>query len=206
MSKMVRGLSKSEHAALLIIECQRGVLEPGLAPFAGLVEQVGSRGIVPRIAMLAQTFRACGKPVIHLHVAHRPDYSDLPVTSMITGLSVKHGRMRVGTVEVEPVPELVPQKGDIVHARTFSLVAFNGTDLNAMLHNMGVQTIVLAGVSTNVAVSGCAVCGSDLGFQVVVAEDCIAAASAEMHTMMVQQLLPLYATVSSSQEIQEALA
>lgn len=203
---MIRGFEGDRRVALIISECQQGVVGAGHSPFPGLVEQVAERGILPRIARLADAFRAAGQPVLHAHVVHRPDYADVPRTSVIIVQSVKHGRMRFGSVDVEPVPETAPQPGDIVHARGFSLVAFHGTDLDSILRNMGVQTLVLAGVSTNVAIPGMALCASDLGYQVVVPEDCVAGASEEAHRYAVGNLLPLYATLSSGQEVSDALA
>ncbi|MES2025633.1 MAG: isochorismatase family cysteine hydrolase [Pseudomonadota bacterium] len=202
---MIRGLNKGQKAALLISECQRGVIEADLSSFPGLVEQVNTRDIVKKISRLADEFRAAGLPVVHLHVVHRSDYADLPVTSVIMGMSVKNGRMKIGSVDVESVPELPVQPGDILHARSYSLVAFHGTDLDQILRNMGVQTVVLAGVSTNVAINGSALCASDLGYQVVIPEDCIAGASAESHTFLSKQLLPLYTTVTNSDTVIETI-
>lgn len=201
----IRGLGPGDRPALLISECQRGVLEEGMSPFPTLVEQAATRGIVGRIGRLAAAFREAGLPVFHLHVAHRPDFADVPVTNVILARSVKQGRMRSGTADVEAVPGVEVQDGDVLHARSFSLVALHGTDLDQQLRNRGVSTLVLCGVSSNVAVSGTALCGSDLGYQVVVSEDCVAGATAESHAFMVQQSLPLYSTVTSSEVVVGAL-
>ncbi|MES2898987.1 MAG: isochorismatase family cysteine hydrolase [Pseudomonadota bacterium] len=191
---------------MLISECQRGVIEDGLSPFPTLVQQAAERGTVEKINALADAFRAAGLPVFHLHVVHRADYADVPVTNVILARSVKQGRMAFGTPDVDSVAGLPIAADDILHARPFSLVAFHGTDLDQQLRNRGVGTLVLCGVSTNVAVSGSALCGSDLGYQVVVPEDCIAGASAESHAFIVQQLLPLYATMSTGADVARALS
>lgn len=202
---MLRGFEKGQRPALLISECQRGVIDPELSGFPGLAEQVGQRGILARIARLATAFRQAGLPVLHLHVAHRPGYVDLPRTSVIIARSTKENRMIAGSDEVLSVPEVAPQGQDIVHARTFSLVGFHGTDLDTLLRHMGVHTLVPVGVSTNVAISGLALCGSDLGYQVVVPEDCIAGATAQSHDFIVTNLLPLYSTLSDSDSVIAAL-
>ena len=74
-----------------------------------------------------------------------------------------------------------------------------------MLRNLGVQTVVLTGVSSNVAVPGLAVCAADLGYQAVIPEDCIAGASEEVHDFVVANLLPMYSTVTNLEEISTAL-
>jgi len=202
---MIRGLEPGRRPALLISECQRGVIEHGMTDFEGLADQVRERGILPRIAALAALFRARGWPVFHLHVAHNPDYSELPITSLIMSRSRKNGRMRQGTVDVDSVPEVAPEPGDIVHSRPYSLLGFNGTDLDTRLRHRGVDTLVVTGVSTNIAINGLALCGSDLGYQVVVPEDCTAGASAETHAFMVSNALPLYSTLTSSAAILDVL-
>lgn len=191
---------------MLISECQRGVIDPLLSDFLGLAEQVKQRGILARINRLAEAFRSAGLPVLHLHVVHRTGYVDLPRTSVIIARSTKQNRMIAGSEDVSAVPEMTPAPSDIVHARSFSLVGFHGTDLDSTLRNMGVTTIVPVGVSTNVAISGLSLCGSDLGYQVVVPEDCIAGASPQTHGFIVANLLPLYSTVSDSDAVIEALS
>jgi nicotinamidase-related amidase len=202
----VRGLGPGARPALLISECQRGVIEAGLSPFPSLAEQAAERGIVGHIAKLAAAFRAAGFPVFHLHVAHTPDYADVPVTNVILARSVKQGRMKLGTTDADTVAGLEVHPGDVLHARSFSLVAFHGTDLDTQLRHRGVTTLVLCGVSSNVAVSGSALCGSDLGYQVVIPEDCTAGATAETHAFIVQQSLPLYSTLSTGAAVADAIA
>jgi nicotinamidase-related amidase len=201
----LRGLEAGTRCALLISECQRGVIEPGLSPFDTLAEQAGARGIVPRIARLAEAFRAASMPVVHLHVAHRPDYADVPRTSWIITRSIKKSHMKAGSADVEAVPGLEPQEGDHVQSRRFALGSFHGTELDTTLRHLGVQTLVVVGVSTNVAVNATALAGSDLGYQVLVPEDCIAGASVETHEFVLRNLLPLYSTITTQAAVEAAL-
>ncbi|MFA7555271.1 MAG: cysteine hydrolase [Spongiibacteraceae bacterium] len=202
----MRGLNKNTRAALIISECQRGVIERELSAFSGLVDQVEERGIVSKIASLAVEFRRMSQTVVHAHVAHNKGYPDLPMTNVIVARTAKMGGMLVGSDDVDPVAELQPHQGDVVHERSFSLVAFNGTDFDSLLRHRGITTLILAGVSSNIAIPGMAVCAADLGYQVIVAEDCIAGASAETHDFSIKNTLPLFANVASSAEIIQALS
>jgi len=202
---MVRGLEPGRRVALIINEMQRGTVDAGLTDFPGLAEQAASRGIVAAIAALADTFRAAGLPVVHAHIAHRPDYADLPLTSLIMARSKRNGRQQEGSIDAEPMPGLEPQAGDIVHHRGYSLIAFHGTDLDTRLRHMGIDTLVITGVSTNIAIPGLALYAADMGYQVVVPEDCIAGASAETHAFVVANLLPLYANLATRAQVVEAL-
>lgn len=202
----MRGFEPGNKLALIISECQRGVIDKSLTAFKGLAEQVEERAVVENTARLAAAFRQAGQLVVHAHVAHEPDYADLPMTNVLVAMTAKAGGMKRGSVDVEPVAGLVPEAGDLVHARTYSLVAFNGTDLDSLLRHRGITTVVLAGVSSNVAIPGMAVCASDLGYQVVIPEDCIAGASAETHAFSVQHTLPLFSQLTHSEDMMKALA
>jgi len=202
----IRGLESGRRVGLVINEMQKGTIEAGRSDFPTLVEQVAARNIVPKIARLADAFRAAGMPVFHAHICHQPDYADLPLTNLIMARSKRNGRQQVGSVDTEPVPGMEPVPGDVVHVRGYSLIAFHGTDLHTRMRNMGVQTVVPVGVSTNIALQGLALFASDLGYQVVIPEDCTAGASVETHEFAVKHLLPLYSTLTTSAQIIEELS
>src|SRR5690348_8659972 len=111
---MVRGLERGQKAALLISEMQRGVVDAGMAKFKGLAAQVAAKGLATNIALLVKAFRARGWPVVHCHVAHRSDFADVLPNTLITSIALKARAMMAGTVEVDPVAELVPEPGDYV--------------------------------------------------------------------------------------------
>jgi nicotinamidase-related amidase len=203
---MIRGLEPGRRIALVINEMQKGTIEAGRSDFPTLVEQVATRNIVPKIAALATAFRTAGMPVFHAHIAHQPDYADLPLTNLIMARSKKNGRQQVGSVDTEPVPDMEPMPGDIVHVRGYSLIAFHGTDLDTRMRHMGIQTVVFTGVSTNVALQGLALYASDMGYQAIIPEDCTAGASTETHEFAIKNLLPLYSTVTTSTQVIDALA
>ncbi len=203
---MVRGLEQGRRAALVISECQRGVLDPDLAVFAGLAEHAAGRHALARVAELADRCRALGLPVVHAHVAHRPDFAGMATTNPISALAAREGRMVAGTAEVEAMDEVAPEPADHVSLRRSGLGMWYGTDLDATLRHLGVGTVVLTGVSTNVAIVAGCLGAVDRGYHAVVAEDATAGASTETHKWNVEHTLPLLATVSSSAEVVEALA
>ncbi len=193
------------RAALIINECQRGVIEAGMSDFAGLTDQVVERGIVPRIAALAARFRSKGLPVLHAPVSHRPDFADVMPNTLLSALARKHRNLIVGSAEAAFVPELEPEPGDFVIDRSSGMIAFQGTALDAILRRLGVTTVVLAGVSTNVAIAGCAMAASDLGYYVLIPEDCIAGASAEAHELIVREQIRMIARMSTADEVAAAI-
>jgi nicotinamidase-related amidase len=193
------------RAALVISECQRGVIEPGLAVFPGLAEQVVARGIVARIAELAQGFRQAGFPVIHATAAHRPDFLDVKPNTLVDALVRKRRTMVAGTPDVEIVAELTPRPEDIVMERSSGLIPFLGTPLDSMLRRMAIETVAIVGVSTNLAVTGSAFAAAEMGYRVVIPEDCIAGADPEIHRAIVDGQLRMLARIVSAQDVLEAL-
>lgn len=191
--------------ALIISECQRGVIERGTGHFAGLIDEVEGRGIVPRIAGLAAAFRDAGQPVIHVPVSHRADFADVQANTLLGAMARKHKRMVAGSGEAAFVSALQPLPGDIIVDRTSGLIAFHGTALDAILRRMGIGHIVLTGVSTNVAIAGCAMAAADLGYHVRVAEDCIAGSDPETHATIVREQLRMVARVVSAAEVVASL-
>jgi nicotinamidase-related amidase len=203
--KSVMSITIQGRAALIVNECQRGVIERGLGSFTGLIDQVEERGIVPRIAALANAFRARALPVIHAPVAHRPDFSDVQPTSLINALTLKGRRMVAGTPDAAFVDPLKPHENDLVVERSSGLIVFIATALDALLRRMDVETVVLTGVSTNLAIAGCAIAAQELGYHVIIPEDCIAGADANTHRVIVQEQLRMIARISSATDVRAAL-
>jgi nicotinamidase-related amidase len=173
--------------------------------FAGLVEQVRARGILDRIARLAENFREAGLPVVHLPIAHRSDFADVQPNTLLAMMARRNRLLVAGSPETEIVAELRPAPQDFVVGRSSGLIGFNGTALDAMLRRMGIDTVVITGVSTNVAVSGCAMTAADLGYHVIVAEDCTAAADPLTHEVIIREQLRMVARIATAQDIAAAL-
>jgi nicotinamidase-related amidase len=197
--------NRDADAALLISECQAGILDPESALTPGVARQATERGIVERIARLAEAFRAAGRPVVHCHIAHRADMAGMRRNSLPGALAIKHGRMVAGTPDVLPPPALAPHPVDHVSARAVGLTAFYGTDLDATLRLRGVGTVVLTGVSTDVAIPGFALEAVNRGYWVQIPEDCVAGTSAATHAFMMANLLPALARITDSSRVLAAL-
>ncbi|MDE1145138.1 MAG: cysteine hydrolase [Azospirillaceae bacterium] len=202
---MVRGLDKGQKVALLVNEAQVGVMDPAYSIFPALAQQVEARGIVPRIAALMDQFRARGLPIFHLPVVHRPDFADVTPNSLISGVTLKGRRMAAGSIEADYIDILRPGPTDYVVSRSSGFIAFLETSLDATLRRLGVQTVVLTGVSVNVALPGNTMAAVDLGYQVVIPEDCVAGTDPAVHRTLVDNQLRVLATISTSEEVTAAL-
>ena len=113
--------------------------------------------------------------------------------------------MTSGTAQAELDPRLETTERDIRVRRVHGLTPFHNTELEPYLRDARIDTVVLAGVSTDVGIPGAALEAVNRGFSVVVAQDCIAGSSAEAHDWQIRNTIPLLATVSDSAAIAQAL-
>jgi nicotinamidase-related amidase len=202
----VRGLDDGERAALVLNECQRGMVDPAVAGNGALAGEVARRGVVPRLAALAQACRAAGVLVVHSTIVPRADYVGTMRNCLLLASLVKKGSVVAGSPGAEIHPDLTPQDGDVVLERVHGLTPFHSTELEPILRSRGVQTVIVTGVSTNVGIPGACLEAVNRGFSVVVPEDCTAGAWPEAHEFQVTHTLPLLATVTSSAAVIDALA
>ena len=197
----VRGLEPGKRAALVVNEMQNAIANPAYidTPLAG---QVAARGIVARINTLTTAFRAAGAPVIFCTIAaRRADFEGFRVNCALAANIRRKGHLVAGTANAAIHDDLVVEPSDIVCHRSHGMAPFTGTDLDATLRGYDVDTVVLSGVSTNIALPGAATEAVGLGYSVVLAEDCTAGATPETHHMQVTQHLRLLATIADADSV-----
>jgi nicotinamidase-related amidase len=202
----VRGLDDGERVALVINECQRGMVDPEIVGNGALAGEVARRGMVARVAELAAACRAAGVLVVHATIVPRPDYMGTMRNCLLLASLVKKGTVVAGAPGADIHPDLTPQDGDVVLQRVHGLTPFHSTELEPILRSRGVQTVIITGVSTNVGIPGACLEAVNRGFTVVVPEDCTAGAWPEAHEFQVQHTLPLLSTVTTSETVREVLA
>jgi nicotinamidase-related amidase len=193
----IRGLDRGQRPALVISECQNGITNSAYE-MSPLIDQVTERGIIPRIDALAGAFRSAGLPVVHVTIAAPPGFIGFRVNCTLAAMLAKAGKLCTGTPFAAVHDDLPLQDGDIVIERMHGLAPFTGTELDAVLRGRDVDTVVLAGVSTNIALPGAATEAIALGYEVVLVEDCTAGGTAESHQTQVTLHLPLLATITDS--------
>lgn len=96
------------------------------------------------------------------------------------------------------------QAGDLVITKR-QWGAFYGTNLEQALDRKGIETIIMAGIATNMGVESTARAAFDAGYALIFAEDAMTTMGAEWHNFSVKNLFPRMGRVRSTQEIIEAL-
>lgn len=201
----VRSLDNGERIAFVMHECQNGMINPDVATNGPLAAHAKSRGIVENIAAVAAACRERGMPVFHSTIEPRPDYVGTDPSCLLLGGLIKKGGIVAGKQATEIHPDLTPHDGDIRIRRVHGLTPFHGTELEAYLRHQRIQTVILAGVSTDVGIPGASLEAINRGFRVVVPEDCIAGSSPESHEWQVRHTIPLLATVTTTNDVLDVL-
>jgi nicotinamidase-related amidase len=101
---------------------------------------------------------------------------------------------------VLPVAEL-DADGDLVLPRYHGLSPMTGTPLDSLLRNAGVTTIVVAGVSLNVAIPNLVFDAVNRAYQVVVVTDAVAGIPLEYGESVLRHSLALLATLATTDEV-----
>jgi nicotinamidase-related amidase len=99
-----------------------------------------------------------------------------------------------------PCPE-VYEPGDILSKRVHGLNPMADTQLERRLRNSGITTIIIAGVSLNVAILGLAMDAVNSGYQVIVASDAVSGYPKEYHEPVMANTLFMIATIATTDEI-----
>jgi nicotinamidase-related amidase len=180
-----------ETTAVLTVEMQRGVIGDLVSDNA-LRRAVCDKQVIPAAVRLVTAARAAGVRVVHATVALRADRAGLTINNRIMALVLKGpDRVLEGTPEADLIPELGPRPTDIVCGRIHGLTPFTGTELDSILRNLGVRTIVPAGVSVNEALLGACLTAADLGYRIALPVDAIAGVPEEYAAAVIQHTLAL---------------
>lgn len=197
---MVRNLEAGRKAALVVSEMQNGITNP-VYNDTPLIGEVVSRNLPAKINLLAAGFRKAGLPVLHCTISARPGFHGWPMNCFLAARIAKEGQLIHGSRYAAIHDDIPLHDTDIVSARHHGMTPFTGTDLAATLRSFGTETVVFAGVSTNVALMGGSAEAVGNGFNVVIAEDCTAGGTAQTHQVQITMHLPLIATISNMADI-----
>jgi nicotinamidase-related amidase len=196
-----------DRAALCLVEMQNDIVhesnigERGLG--AVLAKQVEKRGIIAKLVALTSAARARGVPVLYINFCGKPGFPR--PNTRLHRVSGSKPRLVEGTWGVKVHEALTPEPPDFVLERTVGVDGSYGTQLYPVLRQLGRTTLLMTGVSTNLAVEGIVRASVNRGFDVVVIEDCCASYPDEWHRFSVDNIMPLLATVTSCDAVLAAL-
>jgi nicotinamidase-related amidase len=159
------------RTAVVNMECQENLLGAG-SVLPGLARAAEENGLISNLASLFTAARKVGIRIYYCTDERRPDGFGFARNTMValrmTGDSDGSGGQ--GPI----MPEIAPHPEDVVFPREQGLTGFYATGLDPYLRNTGVTTVIVTGVSLNIAVLGTAIEAMNRGYTVVVPGDCVA--------------------------------
>jgi nicotinamidase-related amidase len=191
-----------EHTAIVTQECQGAVIgaNAGLAQLAKEARRVA----LPNIVRLLPAARAAGVRVVHCLVQRRPDGLGSNHNAKIFSLGRGEVDIVPGTHGAAVLPELGPEPTDLVLSRWHGVGPMGGTDLDAVLRNLGVSTIVVVGVSLNIAIPNVVMDAVNAAYRAVVPRDAVAGIPTEYGEAIIANTLSLLATITTTDDLLRA--
>jgi nicotinamidase-related amidase len=188
------------HTAVVTSECQNGVI--GAESVLPELAAAAADSVIPNGARLCAAARAAGVPVVHCIAGRRPDDRGSNHNARLFGALLRMPtRLELGSTAADVVPEFGVAAEDFVLSRIHGLNPMAGTDLDPVLRNLGVSTVVVLGVSVNVAVTNLVMDAVNHGYQVVLARDAVASVPASYTEVVIDNTVSLLATVLTTAEI-----
>ncbi len=190
------------HTAVVTQECQGAVMGPN-AGLAVLAEEA-RREALPNIVRLLPAARAAGVHVVHCLVQRRQDGLGANHNARIFAVGRRGVDVTPGSEGATLLPELGPEPSDVVLYRWHGVGPMGGTDLDAILRNLGVSTIVAVGVSLNIAIPNLVMDAVNGAYRVVLPRDGVAGFPADYGNAVIDNTLSLLATITTTDDLLRA--
>ncbi len=160
--------------------------------------------IAPRLKTIAEHARKVGVPVFYSQQMHYDLKSaEGDVWARVRakrGGAAGEAKIPAGKKGHDIVEELAPRPGDIVFQKRRP-DGFIGTDLDLMLRNRGVRTLLIGGVATEGGVEGTARSGRNLGYYTVILRDCVGSRNREFHEAALKLMQGAYFDIATADEV-----
>lgn len=193
------------NSALLVVDMQNDFCHPqGAFARRGLDISLAQQ-IIPVVKRLMSRAREVGVPVVIVRVLRGPD-TDWPALNRLSRYNLGPDFVPVfveGTWGAELFEGFEPLPGDIRLDKN-RYGAFTGTNLDLILRNKGIKTLVMSGGATNVCVESTIREGFMLDYNIVVVEDACATVSRELQEGSLASVRGWFGRVEKSEDVMAA--
>ena len=184
--------------AILTNECQRGAIGDQ-AMWRALAD--AAQPMIPVLRRLLKAARSADVPVLHCVAVRRPDLRGASRNAPLFDVANRTGGFAIGSPSAELIEEFGPEPSDLVLAKTHGLSSLRSTGIDNALRNLGVDNVVLAGVSVNVAIPTLAFEAVNLGYRVVIPRDAVAGVPPSYADDVLKHTLSLVAEITTTDEV-----
>ena len=160
--------------------------------------------VLPNVKKVEALFRKNKQDVIFARIAcHLKDGRDRSLSQKMSGWN--NILITLDDDDSQIIDDLAPINDEIVVTKTTDS-ALTGTNLRLILNNLGIKTVVCAGIFTDQCVASTVRSLSDESFYVVVLEDACAAGTMELHNAELTIINNIYAKVCSTDDLIKVLS
>ncbi|WP_210570993.1 cysteine hydrolase family protein [Streptomyces sp. GESEQ-4] len=199
--EQLRELLDPVTTVLLTVECQQGVVGPDSA-LPELAKEARSSGALANVARLVAGAHESGVQVIHAIAERRPDGRGANRNARLFRAAERLPVQQLaGSTAVRVAAPIEVAEEDLVVRRLHGLSPVQGTEVDALLRNLGCRTLIVTGVSANVAVPNAVFDAVNRGYTAVVPTDAIAGVPSDYTPAMIRNTLALVATVATTDEV-----
>jgi ureidoacrylate peracid hydrolase len=207
------------RVAMIVIDAQNDFASPGGMFASAGIDITGITAAAHATRPVLDAVRAAGIPVVYLNMEHAPDLSDagppdgphrvkhrpLALGETVDAPDGSPGRILVReTWNTRNVPDIAPEPGDIVVSK-HRYSGFFETELDDVLHGLGVTQLLVAGCTTSVCVESTVRDATFRDYTCVVLEDCTSEPLGT-HEASLKVIETLFGWVSNTAAVLEALA
>jgi nicotinamidase-related amidase len=183
------------RTALVLMDFQPAVL--------GAVTESDTAALVANAGKALTWARSAGLTIAHVRVAFRDaDYASIPERNRAFAPLRGGGIMADGSPECEIVESLRPQRDEIVVRKT-RFGSFSTTSLSPRLREAGIESLILAGISTSGVVLSTVRDAADQDFQIYVLADACADGNPHVHSVLTEAVFPHQAFVINTAQLDQ---
>jgi nicotinamidase-related amidase len=197
----LEALLAPHHSAVLVQELQEGVVGPAsrLPALAAAVHKVG---VIRAARIVTSAARCAGVPVIHCTAENLDGGFGRNANARVFVAARRQGMANLtGSASVRPLAQTYDE-GDLVLPRYHGLSPMTGTTLDSLLRNQSIRTLVVLGVSLNLAIPNLVFDAVNRSYQVVLVEDGVVGVPVDYGKQVIEHSLSLVATVVTSNEVE----
>jgi biuret amidohydrolase len=199
MTADLADIAAPKHTAIVTQELQGAVVGPNAG--LGALAREARREALPNIQRMLPAARVAGVQIVHCLVQRRQDGLGANHNAPIFAMGTRQIDISPGSDGATLLPEFGPATSDVVLHRWHGVGPMGGTDLDAVLRNLGVTTIVAVGVSVNIAITNLAMDAVNAGYRVVVPRDAVAGIPADYADAIIDNTISLLATVTTTADL-----
>ena len=195
-----------DHTGLVLFDTLEGYLHPKDPEKKAFLAE---RNILPNMQRLLAGARAAGLTTFYPSALHAPDGSDTVARLTDTDIELRPldpktafyaPLIHKGSQESRIAAELAPAEGDVVVPK-HRWSSFYSTDLEFHLKVRGIDTIILAGGSTDVGIASTAYAARDMDLGLIIVRDCCYSTRGDNNAFFMQRVFPRMGRVMNVAEV-----